>query len=90
MSETRARFRITGRVQGVGFRWFTLQAAEKLGLSGWVRNEPDGSVSCEAQGDAACLSEFAEVLERGPRWGSVREVHREDLSPIEGRGFEIR
>lgn len=67
-----------------------MQAAESLGLTGWVKNERDGSVSCEAQGETGPLSEFAEALQRGPRFGSVRELEREELQPVEESRFEIR
>lgn len=90
MTVSRARFRITGRVQGVGFRWFVVRTAQDLGLTGWVRNEPDGSVSCEAQGDSATLAEFAGALRRGPRFGSVSAVQSEDVPVVEESGFEIR
>lgn len=50
--------RVVGRVQGVGFRWTCRKVADNLGLTGWVRNEPDGSVTLELQGPGAAISLF--------------------------------
>ncbi|MEZ6093326.1 MAG: acylphosphatase [Pirellulaceae bacterium] len=68
--EIASRFRFRGEVQGVGFRFATLQLAETLGLRGWVRNEPDGSVTALFQGSVsdiqrivASLNERFEILE---------------------------
>ena len=54
----RLRLRFTGQVQGVGFRWTSQRCARELGLTGWVRNEDDGSVSMELQGADATISRF--------------------------------
>jgi acylphosphatase len=62
----KAGFRVHGRVQGVGFRWHVLDEAQGLGLAGWVRNEPDGTVSGEAAGDLSRLEALKDFLERGP------------------------
>lgn len=88
----KAGFHVHGRVQGVGFRWFTLQAAQDLGLGGWARNEPDGSVSGEAEGEWGPLDLFRERLAQGPP--SAR-VSRLDWWVVDGgqslpRPFEIR
>jgi acylphosphatase len=73
---------VHGRVQGVGFRFFLRQEATRLGLSGWVSNEPDGSVRVVAEGSTPALEEFARLLADGPsgahvervdaRWGDAR------------------
>ena len=70
----RRRYRVTGRVQGVGFRIWTLRRARDLGLRGTVRNEADGCVTVEADGDAAALDRLHELLRRGPPLAIVREV----------------
>jgi acylphosphatase len=62
----KASFHVHGHVQGVGFRWFVVNEASQLGLAGWVRNEPDGTVSGEAGGEFSLLEAFRERLERGP------------------------
>lgn len=61
----KAAFHAHGRVQGVGFRWFVADRARALDLAGWVRNEPDGTVSGEAQGDFSRLEALREALEAG-------------------------
>ena len=58
--------RVSGIVQGVGFRWFVREKARRLGLSGWVRNLPDGSVEVVAAGDDGQLDLLKEELRRGP------------------------
>jgi acylphosphatase len=58
--------RVTGRVHGVGFRYFALREAQILGLVGWVANMPDGSVQCIAEGPHDRLERFAERLQDGP------------------------
>ena len=88
----RWRLRITGRVQGVGFRYFTMTAARDLGLAGWVRNQPDGSVLTEVQGSSEGVERFRMEVHRGPRFSRVGEVQVDSLEPDETAhtGFEIR
>ena len=59
---------ITGLVQGVGFRYFTVIQARQLGVSGWVRNRYDGSVEVEAQGSQESVQALVKQLKLGPRW----------------------
>lgn len=66
--------RLTGIVQGVGFRWFIRERARRLGLSGWVRNLPDGSVEVAAAGDDGQLELLRTELLRGPNGAAVEEV----------------
>jgi acylphosphatase len=65
---------VRGRVQGVGFRWFAQREATLLGLSGWVANEPDGSVRCLATGPRPSLEAFLGRLQDGPPSGRVDSV----------------
>ncbi|MCU0636324.1 MAG: acylphosphatase [Gemmatimonadaceae bacterium] len=65
---------VHGRVQGVGFRWFTLETATRLALRGWVRNQADGSVEVCAAGPAAALDALRDALHRGPRGAMVERV----------------
>lgn len=65
---------VNGRVQGVFFRLKAKQQAEKLGLSGWVRNNPDGSVQCLAEGNKAKLQELIAWCQQGPKQAVVNEV----------------
>jgi acylphosphatase len=67
------RVRIRGRVQGVGFRYFTQRQATSLGLGGFVRNLADGSVEVEASGERVALERLASTLECGPDTGRVDE-----------------
>jgi acylphosphatase len=66
--------RITGRVQGVGFRHFTTQRAQSLGCTGWVRNETDGSVRLEAEGPRSALDDLLDAVHEGPRSARVEDV----------------
>jgi len=86
----RLRIKVSGAVQGVGFRYFTLTLARELQVDGWVRNEQDGSVRCEAQGDREILERFLEGLRRGPEYSKVEHVdaHAIDVVPDVG-GFVI-
>lgn len=63
--------RVTGMVQGVGFRWFVRERARRLGLAGWVRNLPDGSVEIAAAGDDPQLELLRGELVRGPSGAAV-------------------
>lgn len=67
-------FRIRGRVQGVGFRYATRQKAQRLGLSGWVRNCPDNSVEARATGIVASLDALEQWLHHGPPGANVTQV----------------
>ena len=91
MSTLRRRWRFTGTVQGVGFRYYARAAALHLGLTGWVANNWDGSVTLEAQGTRAALDELVPTIERANRWARIEGVEVTDL-PAEDReyGFTVR
>lgn len=76
MTEDRKTVRtcVTGSVQGVGFRYWTREEAEKLGLNGFVRNEPDGSVTAVIAGPQAAVAAMIERLRHGPPGASVSSV----------------
>ena len=84
------RFAVTGRVQGVGFRYSAASQAERLDLSGWVKNHADGSVEGIAQGDEARLQQFRQWLERGPPAARVSRVEWEPVVVEEMDSFGIR
>lgn len=84
------RYRVSGRVQGVFFRATTRERALGLGLTGWVRNAPDGAVEVLACGEEANLAELESWLRRGPDLARVVSVEREPADPEVCRGFEIR
>ncbi|MFQ5525382.1 MAG: acylphosphatase [Thermoanaerobaculia bacterium] len=84
------KYRITGRVQGVGFRFYTRQRARDLGLKGWVRNCPDGSVEALATGSEGQLEAFEAALRRGPAGSQVNAVESAAAADAEaGDSFEI-
>ena len=72
------RFVVSGRVQGVGFRWFVRNAARELGLAGWVRNLADGRVEAEASGTPEALDAFEGRLREGPRGAAVAAVEAQE------------
>lgn len=78
----RMRLRITGHVQGVGFRWFVVAEGRRLGLPGWVRNNPDGSVELESEGPAAKLAALRSRAGKGPPAARVDEV-QEVIASVE-------
>ena len=69
------RLIVTGRVQGVGFRWHVLREAQALDLTGAVWNRPDGSVEIQAEGERSRLEEFIEAVRPGPPSAEVSRVH---------------
>ena len=85
------RYLVSGRVQGVGFRFFTQREADKIGVSGFVRNLDDGRVEVVASGSAEQLAKLRAALERGPRFSSVESVAEEaaDAQLGDGGGFFV-
>ncbi len=93
MIEHCVRWVLSGRVQGVAFRYFTRQTAQRLRLRGWVRNLPDGSVEVRVRGAETELDGFRELLRQGPPMGRVDRIDEEDLpvaEPLSEGLFEIR
>jgi acylphosphatase len=84
------RARITGHVQGVGFRAFVERAAQRVGVSGWVRNRRDGSVEAVIAGDAGKIDEMLTMCWQGPPGSKVDGVSAEEAPAPEGTGFEVR
>ena len=85
------RFVITGRVQGVGFRWFVVREARALDLAGYVKNLDDGSVEVVADGESAAIDALAAALAHGPPAADVRRVARSDTAEIvTSNRFEVR
>jgi len=84
------RFIVRGRVQGVGFRYFAIQAAERAGVSGTVRNLPNGTVEAIAEGMPDAVNDFRSQLEHGPSYARVSSVDEFDW-PLTGRytGFKV-
>lgn len=74
---------IFGRVQNVGFRYHTQKSAESLHITGFVKNQPDGSVYVEAEGEATNLDHFVLWCHQGPRWARVDRVEIQEM-PVQG------
>jgi acylphosphatase len=87
---TACRFLVRGRVQGVGYRYFVLHEAQTLGVSGFARNLPDGSVEVVAEGEDPALLQLEERLRQGPSFAKVAAVERLDTAARGGQGFHIR
>ena len=81
MSETTLRLVISGRVQGVGYRWAMVAQARKLGLCGWVRNRRDGSVEALVAGAAEAVDSIVRWARQGPEGAAVSEV---EMHPAQG------
>lgn len=91
MAPTKAmRFLISGRVQGVGYRYFAERSARETGVTGWARNLDDGRVEVHANGTIAQLEDFEARLRMGPRFADVRSVESSDAAVLELSGFHIR
>jgi acylphosphatase len=82
--------RVKGRVQGVSFRAWTRGEAQERGLSGWVRNGADGSVSAHIEGPAAAVDAMLGALHEGPPAAEVHEVTAQDAAPEGAAGFTIK
>ena len=81
--------RVTGRVQGVSFRWYAQERARSLGVSGWVRNEPDGSVLLHAEGDDEAVDSLVEWCRQGPSMAKVGNVAVREDTPSGATSFDI-
>lgn len=87
----RAHIVISGMVQGVGYRYFTVRNAMKLGLTGWVRNLMNGDVELEAQGDRGDMAMLISQLKLGPQWSRVERVKVSEVPVLEGEtDFRVR
>lgn len=86
---TARRAVVKGRVQGVGFRWFAERAARELGVRGWVRNLPDGTVETLAEGDDGAVAAYLKRLELGPKGSRVDAVVVEESNESGFSRFDI-
>ncbi|MFZ0428187.1 MAG: acylphosphatase [Acidobacteriota bacterium] len=84
------RLTVKGRVQGVGFRYFVCRQAERFGISGWVRNLPNGDVEAHAQGEAEALTQFVTAVRRGPAMAFVVDLQQEPVPVVECAGFAVK
>ncbi|MBR1823152.1 MAG: acylphosphatase [Ruminococcus sp.] len=89
MEKIRRHIIFYGYVQGVGFRWKARNSASRLGISGWVKNLPDGSVEMEAEGTERDIADLITSLE-DHSWGSIERMESENI-PVHGDySFEVR
>lgn len=82
--------RITGRVQGVSFRWYAVQQADRLGVRGWIRNEPDESVAGHFEGPDDAVDAMVAWCRHGPSYAAVRDVAVRDAPPTGADDFGVR
>lgn len=80
----------TGRVQGVFFRAWTRERARELGVAGWVRNCPDGSIEAHVEGDEQAVQQLVELMRGGPRAAEVTEILACEVKPCGFERFEVR
>ena len=89
MTSTAVQVRVSGRVQGVAFRWEAQHAAQSFGVTGWVRNEPDGSVTAHVEGEPDAVNDMVVWLRTGPPAARVSNVAVRDAAPTGATSFEI-
>jgi len=89
---TAGRWHISGRVQGVGFRWFVVRQAERFDIRGWTRNMADGRVEVLAAGRHADLLKFGEAISEGPLLSRVDNVEKVDIPHelVQDKVFSIK
>ncbi|KAM0216677.1 hypothetical protein ACHAPA_007628 [Fusarium lateritium] len=86
----RVFFAVEGRVQGVGFRYFTQKKAQEYGVTGWCRNTKDETVEGEAQGNEEVLAKFFKDVDDGPRSARVTKVSQEERQLVDGENdFQV-
>jgi acylphosphatase len=90
MTRIAREVRISGRVQGVAFRWCAKERAEVLGVDGWVANRLDGAVAAWIEGEEADVAEMLAWLRRGPPAARVAGLDAAERAPLGLSGFEIR
>lgn len=86
----RKRIVVHGRVQGVGFRYHVHQEALRLGICGWVKNLPDGTVEIDAEGPSSRMKQFVEAVKKGSPVSKVTRMDIRDAAPTGCKQFEIR
>lgn len=87
---TRRRVVVHGRVQGVYFRGSTQERAREVGVNGWVRNRPDGTVEAVFEGSAEQVTKMLDYCREGPSWARVERVEEFEETPEDLRGFGVR
>jgi len=90
MTKAARHVSVAGRVQGVFFRAWTKEQADQLGVTGWVRNCPDGRVDLHIEGEEAAVERLIERLRRGPPAARVEDVHLWNVELFDYDDFEVR
>lgn len=90
MSKKSLIIKVFGKVQGVGFRHYTMKKAHELKLTGFVQNKADGSVYIEAEGDKNKIDEFADWVKEGPTWARVDDVSIQETGDLGYNEFRVR
>ncbi len=90
MTQRAVQVVVTGRVQGVGFRWSALDRATAFGVAGWVRNLHDGSVEAWLEGPSDAVAQMIAWLREGPAWASVKHCKVTEQSPLGMSDFFVR
>ena len=85
-----AIIKVYGRVQGVGFRFYTQKKANELEITGYVKNRPDGSVYIEAEGEEDELELFIRWCEVGPSWAHVSKIEKQKVALFHVEDFKIK
>jgi acylphosphatase len=85
----RQRVIVHGRVQAVGFRFSARVEAQRLGVSGWIKNRSDGAVEAEIEGEPAAVDAMLSWLDEGPPGADVSSMSTADLAPTGERGFRV-
>lgn len=88
VSAIRWHMTVTGRVQGVGYRYAVVMAARRIGAVGWVRNRYDGSVECEAQGTRDQLDRLVAAMRAGSQWSRVADIAIDEIPALTGADAE--
>lgn len=86
----RVVIKVYGLVQGINFRYYTVEKAERLQLSGWVKNEPDDSITIVAEGEEGRLKELIDWAKKGPPLARVDNTEIDWQEPLGEEGFEAR
>lgn len=90
MQKIRKYFKVEGLVQGINYRWFVVDIAKSFGVTGWVRNRPDGSVELEAQGFAKDLKNFEIAIKHDHPIATVKKINTQEIPPIHNeKNFNI-
>ena len=84
------RITVHGKVQNVGFRFYTARTAQEFKIEGDVQNEPDGSVYIEAEGEKDALETFVSWCHRGPQWARVDQIDIQEQPLMNYKGFQVK